>query len=533
MIMIDQRTHVVQDLRSSFIIQAPAGSGKTTLLLQRYNNIVQLQPDAHVLFITFSRASQQDIASKIQQRDKTYVHTVDSLASHITKVRPVDSMLLSYELFSSIDRCKRWELHSDLIHYAKLSSGKMLPYNQLQSLVHQLFITRDQYHLHSPLLVHIDSHSSYDYIKICYLCINMLRKPNILSEVRHIFFDEIQDLSLLHKDLLHKLVKYRHSLESITLVGDVMQSIYSFRQSDVKTFQTLWHSSRIGNHHLIQVQLTDNFRSHYKLVDQINKLSLSLPTGGTARSIARSDLCGESSLKLISCSSKKHHDGAIKSFIDCYRQKHPTRNIAVLVLKRSHIGEELRLFVRNHENSCDHTSDVAEEQFIKLYEQAMSSHSCLNCLIGQYMLQHDDDLLDDIHFILQPFYERNITLKTEHIKQVLSNRRKKTSCKLVSLNIMTIFQSKGLEVDCVIMPNSGRTFLSNHRYPFVTRDKKIITGSSDQYFSVLEQAQSQIIEEKIRILYVALTRARYDVRLYYVGKPHINSFANYISDRSS
>lgn len=101
------------------------------------------------------------------------------------------------------------------------------------------------------------------------------------DRVRHLLVDEFQDTSRHQHHLLASLLRGWESCDGRTcfLVGDPMQSIYSFRQAEVELF------GRVGRHGLTcdgsvieleTVKLRTNFRSHAGLVEPLNEVFTSI-----------------------------------------------------------------------------------------------------------------------------------------------------------------------------------------------------------------------------------------------------------------
>ena len=90
--------------------------------------------------------------------------------------------------------------------------------------------------------------------------------------VHHLLVDEFQDISPEQKDLIQALMVGWEEGEarSLFLVGDPMQSIYLFRDSEVGLFLEA-RSSGIGGIRMQSLQLTRNFRSVAPLVDWVNR----------------------------------------------------------------------------------------------------------------------------------------------------------------------------------------------------------------------------------------------------------------------
>ncbi len=94
---------------------------------------------------------------------------------------------------------------------------------------------------------------------------------------RHMLVDEFQDTSRSQYELLILLASAWEASERGTcfLVGDPMQSIYSFRQAEVELFErTRLRGLGEGSEALLltPIQLQTNFRSHAGLVNRLNEI---------------------------------------------------------------------------------------------------------------------------------------------------------------------------------------------------------------------------------------------------------------------
>ena len=89
--------------------------------------------------------------------------------------------------------------------------------------------------------------------------------------IAHILVDEFQDTSLGQYRLLQTLMESWHKGDgnSFFAVGDPMQSVYRFRDADVRLYQETF-ARGIGQLPLRGLQLTSNFRSRSSLVDWCN-----------------------------------------------------------------------------------------------------------------------------------------------------------------------------------------------------------------------------------------------------------------------
>jgi ATP-dependent exoDNAse (exonuclease V) beta subunit len=89
------------------------------------------------------------------------------------------------------------------------------------------------------------------------------------SRYEHLLVDEFQDTSDSQYELLASLTAGWTNGDGRTLfaVGDPMQSIYRFREAEVRLFLDAQAKARIGNVAVRFIDLTRNFRSQGAVVD--------------------------------------------------------------------------------------------------------------------------------------------------------------------------------------------------------------------------------------------------------------------------
>ena len=82
-------------------------------------------------------------------------------------------------------------------------------------------------------------------------------------QINHLLIDEFQDTSVTQFELVRRLIAgwVDGDQKSIFLVGDPMQSIYRFRQSEVGLFKQVADAGFIGNMSVELLSLSVNFRS--------------------------------------------------------------------------------------------------------------------------------------------------------------------------------------------------------------------------------------------------------------------------------
>ena len=170
--------------------------------------------------------------------------------------------------------------------------------------------------------------------------------------LQHILVDEFQDTSSAQLELVRLLTAgwQRGDGRSVFCVGDPMQSIYGFRQAEVRAFLELAEDG-IGELRFEVQRLQDNFRSSRTLVDWVNAcFARVLPRvddrdrGAIAfrpseAAILESQASPAAEVELSGYATRTEEAAAIAAMIAAAAERHPDWRIAVLVRARSHARE--------------------------------------------------------------------------------------------------------------------------------------------------------------------------------------------------
>jgi len=166
--------------------------------------------------------------------------------------------------------------------------------------------------------------------------------------LQHILVDEFQDTSSAQLELVKLLTAgwERGDGRSVFCVGDPMQSIYGFRQAEVRAFLELADEG-IGDVRFEALRLRSNFRSAKPLVDWINQcFSAILPRvddrdrGAIAfrpsESAMRPETARGSAVALQGFGTRREEADAIAGLIGDQSAAHPEWRMVVLVRARNH-----------------------------------------------------------------------------------------------------------------------------------------------------------------------------------------------------
>jgi ATP-dependent exoDNAse (exonuclease V) beta subunit len=166
--------------------------------------------------------------------------------------------------------------------------------------------------------------------------------------LRHLLLDEFQDTSGAQLELVRMLTSgwQRGDGRSVFCVGDPMQSIYGFRQAEVRAFLELADSG-LGELEFDLERLTSNFRSTPALVQWINGcFERIMPRSDDRQRGAIAFRPSESAVDapdadaravtLRGFSSMADEANAVAELVQARRRQHPLWRIAILVRARAH-----------------------------------------------------------------------------------------------------------------------------------------------------------------------------------------------------
>ncbi len=369
------------------------------------------------------------------------------------------------------------------------------------------------------------------------------------SQYSHLLIDEFQDTSLLQYKILEPIIQeitsgFGTQFKTFFYVGDTKQSIYRFRGGKRELFDYVAKSNA-----LIEVEaLHTNYRSAQNIVKFINDVFLSLRSyeyyeqqtikeGGYVE-VIEDELQEEE--KFLTVFNK------IKQLLDAGIHQN---DIAILTYTNDDV---LGLYTYLQEKlpeikiSTEMTSKLINQSNVKaviqaikyLYFQEEIYKANCNALLGkalseslplerESLLKKIPELIKEVATSLDILDENIIALievassykhivdfiyEIDFLDTPIQNKEQ------LGIQILTIFKSKGLEFDTVILldrikrKNSDKSSLL---FEYDTVNLKNIyyktpnlENFNEEYKKALEKEKALSVEDEINILYVALTRAK-------------------------
>ncbi len=303
---------------------ACAGSGKTFVLTQNIVNILQegLCRPEEILAITFTRNAAENMRRRIKE---SLNKKIDFSAINIYTFNSFGNLIISENSFSLglgkdyrlINISKSWQLIYEIVKKSNLSSirvgkdtgkftedvlqyihdlksslispselkkyysGREKIFSEFSSaalLTEELEILKYQPDLcsiyenyenkkHENNLV-----DYYDHIFLPYLLLkdNEEIKEKYRKRFRYMFIDEFQDTDIAQGHFISMF--YKPGYNSIMIVGDDDQGIYSFRGACIENILDFHNWDAFSGHAVKDYFLTTNFRSGQNIIEAINNL---------------------------------------------------------------------------------------------------------------------------------------------------------------------------------------------------------------------------------------------------------------------
>ncbi|MGB7401084.1 MAG: RecB-like helicase [Arcobacter sp.] len=376
------------------------------------------------------------------------------------------------------------------------------------------------------------------------------------SKYNHILIDEFQDTSLLQYKILEPLIEEALSgnsekFKTFFYVGDIKQSIYRFRGGKRELFDFV-----SKKHNQIETEiLNTNFRSAKNIVEFVNRAFINLNNyeyyeqlsnieNGYVEVISDDKLKEEEKYQTIASTIA----GLIRKNID-------PNSIAILTYTNDDVLElysYLSKMFPTLKISTEMTSKLINQENVKacinaikyLYYKENIYKENLNAIIGNApntKLDFDFDLQENRVFELVLKVAKYFNILDDNVIKFIEESKNFTDIvdfvyevdlmetpienkEQIGLQILTIFKSKGLEFDTVILldriknKNADRSSLL-FEYSGVYLDNvyyKIsnLESFDENYKRALNKEKALQAEDEINILYVALTRAKSNLFIF-------------------
>lgn len=284
----NEQQKIVDSNAKNILVLACPGSGKTYTVIQRYINLVTKnnKDPNKIILITFTKKAGMELKKRIEKYipDKLpyYVGTLHSLAFKVLRDNGYTNTILDED-------CNK-EFIAEIVEELEPYHDKKEKLKDNLSLLFDKFyfnpddnpkklLYKSNFYKERKLVLRIfdiykQRKKEQNVFSFCDLMVefkNFLNseKGSELKElIEYVFFDEYQDINKLQEKILFNF--YKHS--NIMVVGDICQSIYNFRGSDISNinnFKNKYKKAKV-------YKLSTNYRSTKQLV-KFNKNILEHP----------------------------------------------------------------------------------------------------------------------------------------------------------------------------------------------------------------------------------------------------------------
>jgi DNA helicase II / ATP-dependent DNA helicase PcrA len=575
-----EKNEILSDNKHNIKVIAGPGSGKTSLIIKKVSDLVLngVSPDK-ILVITYTNKSTEDIKKKMFlefNQNKNILNKLQIFTFHgfcAQFIRENQNFFGNYKGYKVLDDLEQLLF---IVKFNKFIRDENIKNISLQKLKNYFGRIKDNYldedikKKEHPIIssyinycLKLKENNKMDYgdlINIVYSCIttNLKLKTITKNKFDYIFIDEYQDINRNQEKLIKQFMGVN---TKILVVGDKNQSIYGFRGSDSKIFDSFEES--FDNSKIYY--LKKNYRSTKKIIDTSNYfLNLSNFEEIIANHDSKDGKLTEEGEKII-LKQYLNEDSEAKDIVEIIKKMKSEKFIhsysCVAILLRSVKGDSKRFIEKlkdfNIKFEVIGEGGLFELDYIKeifnCYDQ-LSNKSNTNFLIKNKFLKIDATIPEKIikKGALATFYkiiEKSVYLQCaikknntsilmnlgrfskilsiyygifDNQKDYLSNFYKNISQikseyvdfeqpEIIdddSVKILTLHKAKGLQFPFVIIPGVNR---NNYKI------------KNDDYISELFKNYNSK-KDLERAFYVAITRAKQKLFISYSSKP-----AEYIS----
>jgi len=282
----------VKHKQGSLLVVAGAGSGKTRVITARIANLILNEhcDPSSIVALTFTNKAAKEMQERIRffLGDQISVPFVGTFHSYCLRLLKTNAELLEHPFISILDSDDQQKLLSGIINkyqLGKKTSAQQLAYQISQIKNHLSNPDQIEYsYAQNPFIKQI--YTAYEQEKRLSKCLDFddllleaLKlfkrhasfKQEFQETIRHILVDEYQDTNVVQHELLQNMAKNNKNkcvAESICVVGDEDQSIYSWRGATVANiinFKKDFPNTTV-------IKLEQNYRSVQPILEVANKV---------------------------------------------------------------------------------------------------------------------------------------------------------------------------------------------------------------------------------------------------------------------
>ncbi len=335
----------VTNKKGSLLVIAGAGSGKTRVITARIAHLIlneNVAPSS-IVALTFTNKAAKEMRERVahflgSHKDLPFVGTFHSYCLSLLKQNP---KLLRTPFLSILDEDDQQRILKGIIdrnHLSKKITAKQAGY-QISQIKNQLAGPEDMPY-NNPLMDQIfaayeaekKASKCLDFDDLLIEAVHLFKKHKDFKKafhqsVRHILVDEYQDTNVVQHELLKHMAsdgKNSLAIDSLCVVGDEDQSIYSWRGATVTNIINFHHD--FPDTQLIKIE--QNYRSVQPMLEVANHV-IAHNKNRNPKNLW-SDRAGSHRIQSITCLSDTQEAEAVAHLIKVTVKAAPATSIAIL-----------------------------------------------------------------------------------------------------------------------------------------------------------------------------------------------------------
>jgi DNA helicase-2/ATP-dependent DNA helicase PcrA len=290
----EEQQKAVTQSHGSILVVAGAGSGKTRVITARIAHLIineQVDP-LSIVAVTFTNKAANEMKKRIvsflaRENRMAQIPFIGTFHAYCLRLLKQHARYLKYPFFSILDEDDQHKLITNIIkrnNLQKQVTAKQVAYqisfikNRSINPKHEIIATQPKLlqDIYTAYEQEKRESKSLDFDDLLLHSVKLLHskkevKQDLQKQIRHILVDEYQDTNVTQHELLKQLAlctKKQLSVDSLCVVGDEDQSIYSWRGATVANILTFQHDFPKTK----VITIEQNYRSVQPILDVANNV---------------------------------------------------------------------------------------------------------------------------------------------------------------------------------------------------------------------------------------------------------------------
>lgn len=344
----NEQQKAVTQKKGAILVIAGAGSGKTRVITTRIAHLIlkeQVNPHS-IIALTFTNKAAKEMQERITHflgntRQLPFIGTFHSYCLRLLKA---NQEKLDTPFFSILDEDDQHKILQGIVQRNGLQK-EFTPKNLSYQISHIKNNASDADAITALFAIQPKLESIYkayeqekkaskclDFDDLLLEALKLFRtdaafKKEMQETVQHILVDEYQDTNVVQHELLKHLAKNKSNkfaIESLCVVGDEDQSIYSWRGATIANIINFKHDFPQA----ITIKIEQNYRSVQSILDVANQV-IQNNKQRNPKSLW-SDKKGHDRIRILTCLSEYQEGDAIAHLLQTVGAKQKLNTIAIL-----------------------------------------------------------------------------------------------------------------------------------------------------------------------------------------------------------